>query len=154
VELARRQLQECQATEHQSEVEVERQRRLLDWHKGRLGEYEDDRAAAESEMQLLGAAIADHETRVKEARSRVRALGDELTQLSLEEAQENATYWAMRVAVTQQALESALLRSSEQLLLTEKLIRQSDELHERMEQTTSALAQLDGGAAWMGGRSS
>jgi chromosome segregation protein len=143
-ELARRQLQERQAAEHQSELEVERQRRLLDWHKGRLGEYEDDRSAAESEMQLLGAAIADHETRVNEARSRVRALGDELTQLSLEEAQENATYWAMRVAVTQQALESARLRSSEQRLLTEKLSRQSDELRERMEQTTSALAQLDG----------
>ena len=140
---ARRDLLACQAAEHDSSLEAERQKRLLDWHKGRLEEFQEERATAESELQRLTAEIADQESRVTEARIKVKTLGDELTQMSLEETQENAAYWTMRAAVTQQAADSARVRSSEQLLLNEKLSKQTAELRERIDQQATSLKELD-----------
>ena len=143
LEQSRQLLLEHQAAQHQSDLEVERQRRLLDWHTGRLDEFSGEKATAESEKQRLAATIAEHEMLAEAARNAFDKLSQELGQLSLDEAQEQAAYWAMRTAVTQQAVESARLRTSEHALAHERLSRLTLELKTRMEQENAALLQLD-----------
>ncbi|MFH1183989.1 MAG: chromosome segregation protein SMC [Chloroflexota bacterium] len=143
LEQSRRLLLEHQAAQHQSELEVERQRRLLDWHTGRLDEFALEKMTADTEKQRLAAAIAEHELMAEAARSAHDKLSHDLGQLSLDEAQEHAAYWTMRAAVTQQAVESARLRRNEHALVHEKLSGLTAELKTRMEQENAALRQLD-----------
>ena len=136
-------LLEQQAAEHQSDLEVEKHRRLLDWHRGRLDEFLRETSSAESQRQQLAASIAEHEASADAARRVLKSLSDEFSQQSLDEAQEMAAYWGMRSAVTQQTLESGGLRKSEHTLAQEKLAKQATELKARVEQETAALQHLD-----------
>lgn len=139
----RSQLQEREAAAHQSGLETEQQRRLVEWHKGRLEEFLREVNSAESEKDGLAATIREHDSQADSARGRVTVLGSELSQLSLDETQQQAVYWTMRAAVTKQAAESIRLRMAEQSLGREKLEKQLEDLRTRLEEDRAALSQLD-----------
>jgi len=142
-EQLRGRLRDDQAAEHQSGLEADRQGRLFDWHRGRLDEFLRENGAAQSDRQRLTALHADYESQAEAARGRVNSLSQELSQLSLDEAQEIAAYWTMRAAVTQQTSESARLRKGEHALVQQKLIKQTEALQAQLEQDAAALKQLD-----------
>jgi chromosome segregation protein len=134
---------EEQAVEHRAELEVERQRRLLEWHRGRLDELLREKEEAETERQSLSHIIAEQERISEAARSTLQVISDELSQLSLDEAQELAAYWSMRSAVTQQAVEGARLRTVEHELVQQRFARQEQDLQTRMDEGQAELATLD-----------
>jgi chromosome segregation protein len=140
---SRKALMEQQAVEHRAELEVERQRRLLEWHRGRLEELLRDKAEAELERQSLSTMIAEYERDSEAARSTLQLISEELGQLSLDEAQELTAYWSMRSGVTQQAAESARLRKTEHELIQQRLARQEQDLLTRMDEEQAGLAKLD-----------
>jgi chromosome segregation ATPase len=144
-------LMEQQAIEHRAELEVERQRRLVEWHRGRRDELLRERADAEKEKQSLSEVIVEHERIWEAARSTLQLISDELSHLSLDEAQELSAYWSTRSAVTQQAVEAARLRKAEHELIQQRVARQEQDLQTKMDEDWPN-ARLDAGARgwWRG----
>ena len=103
VEASRRRQIEMQAAEHSAQLEVERQKRLIEWHAGRLGEFQDEQNSADSQRDATQQAIIELEATTAEAADFLAKLTTELNQQSLDEAQELAAYWTMRSAVAQQS---------------------------------------------------
>jgi chromosome segregation protein len=143
MEQLRREVLEQQAAEQQLDLKNEQNKRFLDWHKGRLHDFLDEKASAKAEEQQLAMIIAEHASKAEVARSRVTSLSQELSQLSLDEAQELVAYWKMRAAVTQQAAEAARVRRDEHAAMQQKLIGQTGDLRARIAQEGNALQQLD-----------
>ncbi len=73
----RRTVAERQVEEHAAQLEVERQKRLSEWHSARLLEFEQERDAAMTDEPGIEGAIAAFEARAVEA-------NDSLTQLTTE----------------------------------------------------------------------
>jgi len=136
-------LLEQQAVEHRAELEVERQRRVSEWQRGRLDELLSERTAAETERQSLSELVAEQEQLAEAARSQLQVISDELTQLSLDEAQELTAYWSTRAAVTQQAVDGARLRRAEHEQIQQRLARQEQDIQTKLDEGQTELGSLD-----------
>jgi hypothetical protein len=86
-----------------------------------------EKAEAEKEQHSLSEIIVEDERISEAARSALQLLSNELSQLSLDEAQELSAYWSMRSAVTQQAVEGARLRKAEHEIIQQRFARQEQD---------------------------
>ncbi|MBM3126635.1 MAG: hypothetical protein FJZ87_16445, partial [Chloroflexi bacterium] len=140
---ARIQLGELQEAEQQAGLEFESAVRHLDWQKAQLEQLEDEVRAAESSRHQWTDSLVELERTSDEARAHWKEITAKLAGISSDEFQGQVSYWATRLAVSEQSLSNALARKQELGSEISRLDERRVELASRLMETENALKGLD-----------
>jgi len=140
---ARVRLGEAQETEQQAGLESESARRQLEWQKNQYSQLEAEAEEAVSMRQRLMETQAKVENKSSEAQSNLKAMAAKLAEISVDELQEQAAYWATRTAVAEQGMGSALTKKDERSKEIMHLDARRAELSTRLQQIDDALKGLE-----------
>lgn len=140
---ARLKFEEARKAEEQAGLEAESARRQARWQLEQREQLkaELDRAEADRSESVQGQA--DVEGQEKEAQVRIRSLSTQLAELSLDEMQNQVTYWQTRVAVSERALSDADARQKERQEALTRLKAGQENLQRRKKETIESLQKLD-----------
>jgi chromosome segregation protein len=137
---ARARLESARGAEQKSALEAESARRQFEFTKSSLaGEV----AAAESDRARVTASQSDYETKTLVVHEAIRTLTSESAALSLEEAQEQVTYWRARLAVSERALADTSNRRMEREGASARLEGQKAVVAKKIEEAEQAVVGLD-----------
>jgi len=140
---ARVRLGEAQETEQQAGLESESARRGLEWQKNQLGQLEAEAREAASIQQKLIETQVEVENKSSEAQTQLKALAANLAEVSLDELQEQASYWSTRVAVAEQGVSTVLARRDDRSREITRLDARRVELFSRLHEIDATLSTLD-----------
>lgn len=140
---ARAAMEQAQAAEQKTLLDLETARRQFDWQTRQSQELQDEITEAEKDRERLTVQASEHETKTVEAAQNVRDLTNQLAILSLEEAQEQATYWTTRLAVVEQSVEGLHARKSERRTALEALQTRQQGLETRLAEIRSSIEALE-----------
>ncbi|MFZ5822419.1 MAG: chromosome segregation protein SMC [Chloroflexota bacterium] len=141
---ARRGLEAAAAVERETAGELDSARRALGWQEKQLEALQAEASRAEAEGIELLEAKTEIESDSVRAAEEVHVLEAQLGGMSLDEAQEQVSYWTTRAAVAEQALRDVEGRVQERRVASARLVEQMDGFDRRLEETGSNLAQLEG----------
>ncbi len=136
-------VEQQQAVEQRAGLEVEMQRRALEWNRSRQAEALKEIGEATEEHRQLVTVLQGYDVQIEDAREEERRLATALNQMSLEEAREQAAYWGTRVAVAQQSFNSAEMRRTERQESVVRLEKELRELEQRLADADRTLGQFD-----------
>ena len=136
-------VEEQQASEQKAGLEVERQRRNLEWNQGRQADLLKEITEAEEERRRLVAAVQEFDARTEAAREDERRLANAFNRMSIEEAREQAAYWSMRAAVAEQTFNGMEVRRGERQESVSRLEKQTRDLRLKLEESDASLRQFD-----------
>lgn len=136
-------VEEAQEVEKQAELESEAARRQLEWQKSQRIQLKSEIDEAASIQSNLNQSLAEIESGSSGAQEEVRVLMLQLSETDLAEAQNQATYWGTRVAVSERAREDARVRKEERGKEAEKFDARRAELAARLNEAESSLSALD-----------
>ena len=139
----RQKLEAAREAEQKIALEVESARRQAEFAKSQVEALSGERSQAESDRARAASLISENEAKASESHETVRALTSELAALSLEEVQEQVTYWTAREAVAKGGLAEALNRRMERDAAIERLMTQKSDVGKRLAETAQALRELD-----------
>ncbi|MEW6083978.1 MAG: chromosome segregation protein SMC [Chloroflexota bacterium] len=140
---ARVKVEEVQEVEKQAELESEAARRQLEWQKSQHIQLKSEMDEASAALSNLNQSLSEIESGSTGAQEEVRVLMLQLSETDLAEAQNQATYWSTRAAVTERALEDARARKGERGKEVAKFEARRGELEARLNEAGSALSALD-----------
>jgi chromosome segregation protein len=140
---ARTRLAEAREMEQTSVIEAESARRQFEFAQNQVEALTAEIAAAEAERERAAGSRSEMEANTAAAHETIRRLTSELAALSLEEAQEQVTYWTTRAAVSKSALAAALNRRDERASAVTRLGGQKSEVAKRLEEAAQAIVTLD-----------
>ena len=140
---ARVRLGEAQETEQQAGLESESMTRQLEWHKNQLTQLEAEAQESASIQQKLIKSQTEVVTRLSEAQLHMTEVNGKLKEVSADELQEQASYWATRVAVAEQSLAGALAKKEEREKEITRLDVRRVELASRLREAEQSLNVLD-----------
>jgi len=143
VRAARTRLEAARSAEQKSALEAESARRQFEFAQGQAAGLTEEIAAAESDRERAAGSRSEMEANAAAAQESVREFASELAALSLDEVQEQVTYWTARVAVSKGALAEALNRRNERTGAAERLGGQKSEVANRLEEAARAVVGLD-----------
>jgi chromosome segregation protein len=129
--------------EQKTALEVESARRQLEFAQSQLAALQAEISAAENDRARAAGSRSEMEANAQAAQEAIRGLTSELVALSLEEVQEQVTYWTTRVAVSKGALAEALNRRNERESSLTRLGGQKSEVANRIEEAAQAVVALD-----------
>ena len=140
---ARAHLEETRKEERQAALDAESARRQAEWQLGQREQLKTELTRAEAEWQASQLGREDMDGEEKESQTRIRTLSRKLAELSLDELQNQVTYWQTRVAVSERALGDAETRQRERQQSLTRLQSGQESLTRREKETADALEQLD-----------
>ncbi len=140
---ARTRLAEAREAEQKSAIEAESARRQFEFAQAQVEALTGEIAAAEAERERAAGSRSEMEANAATAQESIRRLTSELAALSLEEAQEQVTYWTTRAAVSKSALAAALNRREERASAVTRLGGQKSDVAKRLEEAAHAIVTLD-----------
>jgi chromosome segregation protein len=136
-------LGEAQETEQQAGLESESTRRQLEWLKNQHGQLQAEAQESASIRQKLIATRAEVENKTSAAQARLKEMNAKLAEISLDDLQEQVSYWSTRVAVAEQSLGSLLAKREERSGEIARLDARRAELAARLHEIGAALSTLD-----------
>jgi chromosome segregation protein len=139
---ARTKFANAQSKERETAVELDSAKRQLEWAKKQLGALQAEISRAEAEWSELTETQAQVESESAAAQEEVRILNQELSGMSLDEAQEQVSYWKTRAAVAGQSLNDVKTRRDERVLSLTRLEEQQRHFVSRFEEIELRLSQL------------
>jgi len=140
---ARARLEEARKAEQQTTLEMESARRQMAWQASQREQLKVELDRAEADRAESAKGQKDVERQEKEAQERIRILSTELAELSLDEMQNQVTYWSTRVAVAERAVSDARARQTEREQSLTRLKEQQESLQRRQRETEKSLAELE-----------
>jgi len=140
---ARTKFTEAQNKERETAVELESAKRQLEWNQKQLEALQTEVQRAEAEWTELDETQEQIETESTQAQENVRILNQQLSGMSLDEAQEQVSYWTTRAAVAKQSLEDARARRDERLAALTRLEEQQRDFAGRLEEIETGLTLLE-----------
>jgi chromosome segregation protein len=140
---ARARLDATRETEQKSALETESARRQFEFVKSQVEALMGEIVSAESDRARAAGSRSEMEAQAVAAQESNRGLTFELAALSLDEVQEQVTYWTTRVAVSKGALAEALNRRYERTGTAERLGGQKSEVAKKIEEAAQAIVGLD-----------
>ncbi len=140
---ARARLEAAREAEQKSALEAESARREFEFAKNQVEALTEEAAAAENDRARAAGSRSETEANAQAAQESIRGLTSELAALSLEEAQEQVTYWTARVAVAEGALTEAVKRRDERASEAARLDGEKAGIAKRLEEATQAIVELD-----------
>lgn len=144
VRVARTSVGEILETEQQAGLESESARRQWEWQKSQSEALQVEAQEAASLRQNLIASQAEVEGQSTTAHERMRALTAQLAGVSLDESQQQTSYWATRAAVAEQAVTAVETRKDERRKEMERLETRRTELSARLDEADASLKGLEG----------
>ena len=140
---ARAKFADAQSAEREAAVGLDSARRQLEWGKKQLEALQAEMSGAEAELTELVETQKQIETESTQGQENVRLLNQQLSSMSLDEAQEQVSYWTTRAAVARQSLEDARTRRDERAVALSRLEAQGSEFAGRLEEIETGLSQLE-----------
>ncbi len=140
---ARVRVGEIQEIEQQAGLESESARRGLEWQKNQLGQLEAEAQEAVSIHTKLTETQAEVENRSAEAQRQLKSVNAKQAEISVDELQEQLSYWGTRVAVAEQSVASMLSRKEERSREITRLDMRRVELASRLREIDATLSVLD-----------
>lgn len=140
---ARVEFEIAQSAERESSIELDSAKRQLEWNKKQLEALQAETSRAEAELTKLTESQTEIETESKQAQEDIHILSNQLSNMSLDEAQEQVSYWKTRAAVTEQSLEDVKTRRDERATALARLEEQRGSFGERLEEVEGQLSQLE-----------
>jgi chromosome segregation protein len=139
---ARAKFESARSAERESAVELDSARRQLEWRQKQLEALQAEVSQAEAELTELTETQKQIETESAQAGEQVRILTQQLSGMSLDEAQEQVSYWTTRVAVAEQSLEAAKSRRDERQSALTRVEEQGSNFAARLGEIETGLSQL------------
>jgi chromosome segregation protein len=139
---ARARLESARSKERESAVELDSARRQLEWRQKQLETLQAEVSQAEAELSELTETQKQIETESAQAGEDVRILTQQLSGMSLDETQEQVSYWKTRTAVAEQSLEDAKSRKDERQAALTRLEEQGGDFAARLDEIENGLSQL------------
>ena len=140
---ARVRLGESQDTEQQAGLESESTQRQFEWQKNQLTQLETEAHESLSIQQKLMQSQSEVERLASEAQAQSKDVSIKLTGIGADELQEQASYWSTRVAVAEQSLATASMKTDERTKEITRLDSRRVELSTRLQEAENALNGLD-----------
>ncbi len=140
---ARAKLEGARKAEQQAALDAESARRQAEWQLGQREQLKTELTRAEADKAESQQGREDVEGQEKDIQMRIRTLSTKLAELSLDELQNQATYWQTRVAVSERALSDAEARHREREQALTRLRSGQENLERREKETADALQKLD-----------
>lgn len=136
-------LEAARKDERQAQVREESARRQREWEVGQKTSLESEIAQAEKEQNESAAALFRNETETAQAQELTRANTSALASLTLDEFQEQVTFWGTRLAVAQSTFGDARTRQSERQQTVTRLQGQKSGLDERLTEMDRSLGGVE-----------
>jgi chromosome segregation protein len=136
-------LVEKQATEREASVALDSALRQLEWQQSQLKELRAEESRVEAKQQNYTKTQAEIETKANQIEEELRLLTNQFAEISLEESQEQVSYWKTRVAVAEQTLNDAKTREEERLISLEGSLEKSDNLDLRSNELQKQLTDVE-----------
>ncbi len=140
---ARLKFENAQTAEREAAIELDSTKRQLEWGEKQIEALQAEVSRAEAELTELSESQTKIETESDQAQEDIRVLSQQLSGMSLDEAQEQVSYWKTRAAVTEQSLEDAKARRGERETALVRLEEQRGGFAERLEDVVMQLSQLE-----------
>ena len=134
----------AQSAEREAAVELDSAKRQLEWGKKQLEALQAEMSGAEAELTELVETQEQIETESAKVQEDVRLLNQQISGMSLNEAQEQVSYWTTRTAVAEQSLEDARTRRDERSAALTRLEEQGSNFAGRLDEIETGLSQLEG----------
>ena len=139
----RKKLEATRRAEEQMKLEAESSRRRAEWQLGQRKQLQIEFERAEADRKESALEREEVEGQEKTLQTRIRTLSTKLAELSLEEMQNQLTYWRTRGAVAERALSDAAVRLKEGRQRVARLNAGKENLQRRKSETKAALQKLD-----------
>ena len=136
---ARAKLEESRKEEQQAALDAESARRQAAWQLGQRDQLKTELSRAEADQTESRQSLASVEDNEKELQTRIRTLSAKLAELSLDELQNQVTYWQTRVAVSERAVKDADTRYREREQALQRLKSGQQNLERREQETKTAI---------------
>lgn len=140
---ARVRLDQAEGSEKQAGLESESARRELEWQKSQQIQLRSEIDEATAIRMGLMQSLEIVETQSAQTHEEMRLLSTQFNEADLQEAQNQASYWSTRVAVSERALADVLARKEERQKDVEKFDPRGTELIARLQDTETSLTDLD-----------
>lgn len=127
----------------QAELNLEKARRQLAFHRERKSELEGEITRGEAETRQISEEITELETQIQDERGRLRSLNASLAELSLEDLQAQVSHWNTRTAVAEQAVVAAKGRQRERQAAFNEIANRQASTQERLTELTKAQNDLE-----------
>ncbi len=139
----RAKFESVRAKERETAVELDSAKRQLEWGKKQLEALQAEMSGAEAELTELTETQEQIETESAKVQEDVRLLNQQLAGMSLDEGQEQVSYWTTRAAVAGQSLEDARTRRDERAAALYRLEEQGSDFAGRLGEIETGLSQLE-----------
>jgi chromosome segregation protein len=139
---ARAKFESARSAERESAVKLDSARRQLEWRQKQLEALQAEVSQAEAELTELTETQKQIEAESARAGEEIHVLSQELSTMSLDEAQEQVSYWTTRAAVAEQSLGDAKSRRDERQSALTRVEEQGSDFAARLEEIETGLSQL------------
>lgn len=140
---ARIRLGEMQEHEQQASLESEATARQLEWQRNQLSQLENETQESKSIQQKVLEAQNEVETRAAEAQAELKNIAAKFGETSADELLEQTSYWATRMAVSEQSVQAANAKRDERAKEITREDARRVELASRLQETEKTLNSLD-----------
>ncbi|MEW5941959.1 MAG: hypothetical protein AB1750_20025, partial [Chloroflexota bacterium] len=136
---ARGELEAARGAEQKLTLDAESARRQFEFTKSQVEALTGEVAGAESDRERVARQRSEMEASAGAAQESIRALTSEMAALSVDEVQEQVTYWNTRLAVSERSLEDLSNRRMERDAATVKLEAQKEDVTNRIAEAEQSL---------------
>ena len=136
-------LETARDIERQNQSREETTTKQLDWQASQKKNIENEIVQAEKELRQSALTLSQNEKDATQTQETLRTITAALAALTLDEFQEQVTFWGMRSAVTERALSDARSRHVERQQDAARLQQQKARLEIRLIDIDTSLAGLD-----------
>jgi chromosome segregation protein len=140
---ARGQLESARGAEQKLSLDSESARRQFEFTKSQVEVLTGEVAGAESDRERVTHSKSEMEASASASQESIRTLTSELAALTLDEVQEQVTYWNTRQAVSERALTDLSRRQAEREGTSARLEGQKTEMAKRLMEAEQAVILLD-----------
>ncbi|MFH1524076.1 MAG: chromosome segregation protein SMC, partial [Chloroflexota bacterium] len=136
-------LETARNTERQAQVREESALRQRDWQASQQSSLESEIERAEKERRETAAALSQNENELTKSREALKTQSESMAVLTVEEFQEQVTFWSTGSAVAEQALGDAQARRVEREQAVAHLQAQRADIESRLTEINKLLATLE-----------
>jgi chromosome segregation protein len=136
-------LESARNAERQAQMREESARRQWDWQVTQKASIESEIAQAEKEREQTAAALSSTENDAVQAQEALRMQSANLAALTMDEFQEQVSFWSTAHAVAERALRDARTRQAERKGTIDRLQEQQVALENRLAEIDKALVELE-----------
>ena len=136
-------LESARQSERQAQVREESARRQRDWQINQRTSIEAEIAHAKKELEQSALSLAQNENDILQSQETLRVKTTSLAALSVEEFQEQVTFWSTGAAVAERALRDAKTRTLDRKNAFERVLLQKAALEKRLVEIDESLTELE-----------